>query len=320
VAGAIEAARHEALAAGKDVITGLNDLVLETVTAYWDLVAARDNERVLSDSITSYEADLKQVRDRAEVGLAARNDVLNVQVERDEAELARLQAANNAGVANENLVRLLGLAPGSRVEPTEPLTAATVADEPVEGLVSQALQARPEVVGLRARAAAAEAGVRIARSARLPQASLDAGFDYARPNLRILPLTDTWNDSWRVGVSVSLQAFDGGRTSAAVAQARAQADAVRRQLGDLERRVRLDVSASALDLASRRAALAVAERNLEAARENVRVSQDRYREGLIPASELLDAESRLLQSGLSRTRSATRLQQARANLDRAVGR
>jgi outer membrane protein TolC len=193
-------------------------------------------------------------------------------------------------------------------------------DEPVEDMVAKALEGRPEIAGLRARAAAAEAAVRVARSARLPQASLDAGFDYARPNLRILPLTDTWNDSWRVGVNVALRAFDGGRTSAAVAQARAQADAALRELDDFERRVRLDVTASALDIASRRAALEVAERSLEAARENARVSQDRYREGLIPASELLDAQQRLLQSGLSLTRSSTQLQQARANLDRAVGR
>jgi outer membrane protein len=320
VAGQIEAARHEALAAGKDVEAGLSDLVLETVTAYWDLVSARENERVLAESIASYEADLKQVRDRFDVGMAARNDVLNVQVERDQAELSRLQAANNAGVANENLVRLLGLPPGSRVEPTDSAAEAAPLDESLEGLVSQALAARPEIAGLRARASAAEAAVRIAGSARRPQASLDAGFDYARPNVRILPLTDTWKDSWRVGVSVSFQAFDGGRTSAAVAQAQGQADAAHRQLEDVERRVRLQVTAGTLDLSSHRAALAVAERNLEAARENVRVSQDRYREGLIPASELLDAESRLLQSSLSRTRSATSLRQARANLDRAVGR
>jgi outer membrane protein TolC len=320
VGGEIEAARHEALAAGKDVDAGLSDVVLETVTAYWDLVSARENERVLAESIAAYQADLKQVADRADVGMAARNDVLNVQVERDEAELSRLQAANNAAVANENLVRLLDLAPGSRVEPTEPMASAATPPEPVEDLVARALENRPEIAGLRARAAAAEAAVRVVRSATLPQASLDAGFDYARPNLRILPLTDTWNDSWRVGVNVSLRAFDGGRTSAAVAQARAQADAALRQLDDFERRVRLDVSARTLDLASRRAALEVAERNHEAARENVRVSQDRYREGLIPASDLLDAQQRLLQSGLSRTRSSTQLRQAWANLDRAVGR
>ena len=131
---------------------------------------------------------------------------------------------------------------------------------------------------------------------------------------------NSWNDTWSVGVNLSILAFDGGRASAATAEARARADAARHQVEELERSVRLDVTSRVLDLSTRRAALEVAERNLEAARENLSVSRDRYREGLIPPSELLDAESRLLQSGLDRTTSATHLQQARANLDRAVGR
>jgi outer membrane protein len=151
VGGEIDAAQHEALASGTDVAAGLGDLVLETVTAYWDLVSARENERVLAESIAAYEADLKQVTDRVEVGMAARNDVLSVQVERDEAELSRLRAANNAGVANENLVRLLGLAPGSRVEPTEPMTATLASDEPVDALVAKAMEGRPEIAGPRPR-------------------------------------------------------------------------------------------------------------------------------------------------------------------------
>ena len=315
----VEAAGHELRAAGLDVDAGMSELVLETVTAYWSLVTARENERVLAQSIAAFEADLKQVRDRQEVGMAARNDVLNVQVERDRAELARLQAANDAQVSAADLVRLLGLPAGTALEPTEAL-AAPAPQEEVEGLVAQALEKRPEVAGLRSRAAAAEADIKAARSAALPQASLHAGYDYARPNTRVLPLTDSWDGTWSVGVSVSLRAFDGGRTGAATAVARARSEAARRRLEDLERRVRLDVTARVLELSTRHAALEVAERNLEAALDNVRVSQDRFREGLIPLAELLDAESRLLRSGLDRTTSATLLQQARANLDRAVGR
>ena len=320
VSGQVAAAGHDRDAAARDVDAGLSDVVLETVTAYWSLVSARAAERVLAESIASFEADLKQVRDRFDVGMAARNDVLNVQVERDRAELSRLEAANGAAIANLNLVRLLGLAPGISIEPGEAVTAPALPSEDVEGLVARAIEGRPEIAGLRSRAAAAEASIRIARSANRPQASLTAGYDYARPNTRILPLTSSWNDTWSVGVNLSILAFDGGRASAAAAEARARADAARNQLEELERSVRLDVASRVLDLSTRRAALEVAERNLEAARENLSVSRDRYREGLIPPSELLDAESRLLQSGLDRTTSATHLQQARANLDRAVGR
>jgi outer membrane protein TolC len=320
VPGQIAAADRARSAAGSDVEAGTNDLVHETVTAYWSLVTAREAERVLAESIASYEAALKQVRDRFAAGVAARNDVLSVQVDRDRAELQRLAARNDADVANANLLRILGLEPGVTVEPAEPLAAPAPQDEGLEVLVAKALGGRPELAGLRARALAAEAEIKVARSATRPQATLGAGYDYARPNSNVLPLAAEWNGTWSVGVSLSLLAFDGGRTAAAAAEARARAVAARQQLQDRERRVRLEVTAQASRLRTRRAALGVAESNLEAARENARVSTSRYREGLIPVADMLDAETRLLRAGLDRATAATDVQQARADLDRAVGR
>jgi outer membrane protein len=320
VKGEIDAARHQLAAAEKDVDTGVSDLALETATAYWRLVAAREAARVLAESIESYDANLKQVRDRADVGMAARGDVLSVQVDRDRAELARLSAENAAALANEDLVRLLALPAGARVEPTEPLLAAAVEVEPTAALVARALDGRPEIASLRARVAAGQGRETIARAAKRPQASLGAGYDYARPNMRVVPPADRFDDSWSVGVNVAWRVFDGGRSSAAVARARAETDAARQRLADVERRVRLDVTGSALDLRTRRAGLEVADRTLESARENLKVAEDRYREGLVPASELLDAQARLLRAGLDRTEAATDVRQARATLDRAVGR
>ncbi len=146
----------------------MNDLLLETRAAYWGLVTARESERVLREALDSYDAHLKDARNRFDVGIAASNEVLSVQVERDRAELARLQAENGAGVANENLVRLTGLPPGARIEPAEPLSVPptmTAGIEETETLVAAALEARPEVKALEARAEAARVAVEIQRSA-----------------------------------------------------------------------------------------------------------------------------------------------------------
>jgi outer membrane protein TolC len=319
VSGTIAAAEHQLAAADKDVTAGVSDLVLETTNAYWSLVATRAAARVLAESIESYEADLRQVRDRAEVGLAARGDVLAVEVERDRAELSRLSAENAAAVANEDLVRLTALPPGTRIEPVDSAPDAA-AVEPVEALVAQALEARPEIAALRARVAAGEGRARAAGADKRPQASVNAGLDYSRPNYRTFPLEDRFDDSWSVGVNLSFRVFDGGRTSARVARVNAETDATRHRLADLERHVRLDVASRALDLRTQVESLAVAERALASAQENRNVAQDRYREGLVPASELLDAQTRVLRAGLDRTEAAARVRQARASLDRAVGR
>ncbi len=158
------------------------------------------------------------------------------------------------------------------------------------------------------------------RAALRPQANLSGGYDYANPNPRILPLEARWKSSWSIGANLSLSLFDGGRTAAAAAQIEAQADALGHRLEDLERHIRLEVTQRQLELSTARQAVAVADRGLDSARENVRVARDRYHEGVIPSSELLDAEVALLRAGLDRANALAQVRLALANLDRALGR
>jgi outer membrane protein TolC len=320
VGASIRSAEQQRLASTSDLTAGQADLVEETTRAYWSLVRAGEVERVLREAIASYEAHLRDVTNLMQAGMAARNDLLSVQVARDRAELDRLEAANFAETANADLLRLLGEPLGARIQPTEPLEAPPSAPEEVTALVATALSNRPEIAALRARVEAARAAVGVARAAKLPQASALGGLEYSNPNQRVLPLEATWQSTWSVGVAVSLLAFDGGRTSAAAAEAQARADALRSQLADLERQVRLEVTARLLDVETARAGLVVATRNVEAARDSVQVGRDRYREGLTRSSELLDAETDLLRAELDRTVAVTRIRIAGAALDRAVAR
>lgn len=320
IEGGIAAAGRQLQAAGLDVTGAQSDLLLETRNAYWSLVTARESARVLAEAVESYEAHLTDARNRFDLGVAARNEVLSVQVERDRAELSRLAAENAAEVTNANLVRLTGLPPGTRIEPVEPLDAPAASDKEVEALVAAAEEARPELAALQQRIEAARATVGIRRSGNRPQAGLSLGYDYARPNPRILPPRDEFEGTWSAGISVSLTAFDGGRTAAAVAQAEAQVAALESQLEEARRGLRLEVTTRLLELRNARATLAVASGTIVAARENLRVARDRYREGVIPSSELLDAETALLRAGLDQTEAVTRVQVALARLERAAGR
>jgi outer membrane protein TolC len=320
VEGGIEAARHSREAAGSDLEGGIKDLVLEATTAFWQLVTARERAHVLAESVAAFEAHAKDAQARLDLGMAARNEVLAVQVERDRAELRRLAAANDAAVAGENLVRLVGLPPGTRVEPDEHPEAPGSPPGGVESLVAEALAARPEAASLRSRIASLDASARVARAPSRPQAAISAGYDYAWPNATIVPPPKEWKGTWNAGVTVAFNVFDGSRSSAAAAQATAQAEALRHRLEDLERHIRLEVTARALDLGTARAALDVASRNVEAAAENVRVAQARYHEGVIPSSELLDAETSRLLAGLDQASAVSEMHLAEATLERALGR
>ena len=320
IGGQIEAAEQGRSAAGEDLRAGRADLVFETKNAYWSLVTARESQRVFQETIRAYDAHLADARNRERFGMAARNEVLAVQVERDRVELEGLRAEAAADLAEANLHRLLNLPPLARVDPAEPLEAAALPRPDVEVLVAEAQAGRAERKALAARAAAAEAVTGAERGARLPQVALTGGYTYANPNRDIVPPTADWEDTWDVGVGLSWNVFDGGRRSASEARARSQADAAREQLRELDRWIRLEVTQRALELRTAEARLGVAERSVGSADESRRVASDRYREGVIPSSELLDAEVAHERAALARTEALAALRLTAAGLDRAVGR
>lgn len=314
-----DAARSDVAAAGHDSEAVRSDLEWETAAAYWGLVTATESERVLGEALAAYDAHLVDARNRLTFGLAARNEVLAVDVDRNRADFLRLEAANLKAGAEANLARLLGLAPGTRVEAVERLEAEAVVPE-LEPLVAEALATRADRAALAARVESAAARARAESAARLPQVALGGGFDYANPNRRILPPADAWKTSWDLGVAVSWSVFDSGRSAAAEARAEARGNALRAQLADLDRRVRLDVTRARLDLDSALARLRVASQGLAAAQENLRVASDRHREGVSPSSDRLDAESYLLRAQLDRTHALAAVRIAQAAIQRATGR
>jgi outer membrane protein TolC len=320
LSGQIAAADHGRTAAGEDLRAGRADLVLETKQAYWSLVTARETERVLKQALRAYDAHLQDARNRERFGMAARNEVLAVEVERFRSELERLRAEAEADAADANLQRLLALDAATHVEPSEPLQAAAAPRPELESLVAEAQAARPERRAIAARVAAADAAAGAERGARLPQLALSGGYTYSNPNRDIVPPTADWKDTWDIGVGLSWSVFDGGKRSASEARARAQADAVREQLRELDRAIRLEITERVLELRTAQARLAVAERSVVSAAESRRVAAERYREGVIPSSELLDAELAQERAELARTQAHAVLRLAAAGLDRAVGR
>jgi outer membrane protein TolC len=318
--GLVDAARGELDSTEGQLEAARRDLVLETRQAYWALVTASERVRVLTDNLVAFEAHLTDARNRERFGLAARNEVLAVEVERDRAELARLRAETSERLARANLGRLLGIPSPEPIELAETLGPDPSPEEDSEALIARALENRSELKSLQARAAAAEALARVERSAVLPRVSLGGGYVVAHPNPRFLPPLPEWNDNWELGVSLGWNVFDGGRASAGEAQALARADAARAELADAEERIRLEVLQALFDFENARAEVDLSARALRAAEESRRVAAERYRAGVILSSELLDAEVALLRSGLDRTDALASSRLAAAALDRAVGR
>jgi outer membrane protein TolC len=314
------AARSEAAAADKDVSTFVADVRLDATRAFWALVTADESVRVVADALALIEAHLRDVKNMREAGLLAPNDVLSVEAQVSRQRVQLITARNMRAVAEADLARVTGLGPGVAITADAVLEGPAATLPRFDQLLADALAGRTERQAMQARAAAiGERGQAIAAGLR-PTVSVAAGFDYAKPNPRIFPRADEWNESWDVGFSVAWPLWDGGRVKAGVAETAANRRALEQRLAEFDTVLGFEVRQRQLDLEAARESIRAATDEVAAAAEARRVVAERFKAGLVTNTEVLDAQQALLIAEFDRTRALANARLAEARLDRALGR
>jgi len=320
----IASATLDRKAADADMRTAEADVALDVARAYWSLVTARETARVVEQGLVRITAYVGDVKSRMDAGFLPPNDLLSAQSQRARQSVALIQAKNAAAVAQADLCRLVGLDLDATIVTSSPLLApqpsvAALTAMPMTALAEQARGARSERDALTSRAAAVRETGAAAAAALKPQVGVAAGFEESRPNARIVPRVNEWRASWEAGVAVTWQLFDGGKSKADRAAAAAQAVALERRRDDFDAILGVELRQRRLDVESGRAALEASAEAVAASTEARRVVEERFKAGVATSTDVLDAQTSLLEAELERTRLAATLRLSEARLLRAVG-
>jgi outer membrane protein TolC len=314
------AARAEAAASTDDLAAARADLRLEITRAYWALVTATQSLFVVGASVTRVGAHLRDVRNQLDAGLIPPSDVLSVEAQESRQRMLSIQARATRDVAEAELGRLIGAAPGTPIQPVSSLDAPAELPAQVTALIDAARQRRAERAGLLKRMDAAAERQRAAAAGRKPTIAVGGGVDYARPNPRIFPREAAWRESWDAGINVNWPLFDGGHSRAEAAEAGAMKRAVDARLADFDATLAVEVRQRLSELESSRAAIDAATDAVRAATEASRVIGDRFNAGVATSTDRLDAHVAQLQAELDRTQAIANARLAEARLARALGR
>jgi outer membrane protein len=313
------AARAEASAAASDVGATRAELRLEVARAFWALVTARSSIGVLERAVERAQSHVSDVRQRLTAGVIPPNEVASAEAQESRERMLLIESRNQQGIAAADLARLIGEPIDATIEPAATLESAGSPSAALDALVAEAHSGRDDRRALERRIEAAEERIDAAEAGARPTVSVGGGLDYARPNPKIFPRADRWDDSWDLGVNLSWSLWDGGRTKAEVAQALAGADAVRQRLSELDSTIALEIRQRLLEIESGRAAIAAADDSVRSAEEARRVVAERFAAGVVTHTEVLDAQLALLQAELDRTRALANLRLSEARLERATG-
>jgi outer membrane protein len=314
-----EAAARNVDASSADYAKDRSDLIFNVRTAYWALFRARELKKLADDNVAQITAHLNDVKNLEDQGLATINDMLAAEVQLSNGQLAQVDANNNAQIALVALDNTLGIPLSTDITIASPVAESPRQFASLDTLVHQGLEARPEIRGMDARVKAGEAGVTVAKAGWWPQISLTGNYYYANPNQRFQPAQILWKDTWDVGVNVSLDIWNWGTTMHQTDQAQAQLAQTREAFGQMQDGVTLDITQAYLTLKQARERVAVAKQAVARAEENHRVTTQRYKEGLVLNSEMIDALYSMTAAKTTYTQSLVDFELAQARLAKAVG-
>jgi outer membrane protein len=330
----IKAAELLRLAEEKRLSRTRDELIFNVSSTFYGMLS---QEKVIDSVRFSLEAMQEQRRKMAqmvEVAKAAKVDLLRTEVRVADLEQSLERETNVLEIQKRLLATLLGLDEKVTLKIEGKLAFEKKAFSSKQ-LVPLALKRRPDFAAAKERLASQARKVDVARAGHAPNVNLVGSYGYRGSGVegvfddRALPVPGKqpngqnrgpwYDDDGLVGVTLTLPLFEGGRITAKVREELSALAAAQERLRKLNLQVCQDVETAILDVDSSSERVKATEKALEQARESLRIESLKYSLGAGTITDVLDAQSALLQTETTYYRTLSDFRTAIARLKLAVG-
>lgn len=273
------------------------DIVFQTMSLYYDIVYTEQLLNVKEDDLKWNEKNLETIRERNRLGAATLADVYQQEVAKGNAELELIRTENNLQTAKKDLLYYLGIDVLQEYTFSDTLTAAE--DEILNSnlldtyqdlaeLVDKALNERYDYRSALLNLESSKEGVTIAESGHWPSLTANGNYSSYTDNLSNLNQSRTLG----FGLSLNFPLFSGWSVNNRVQLAEVQSKISEIELNDLERDIKRQIKTNFLNLQAAKKGLTVSENNIAAARENLKIEEEKYALGSGKLLDVLIANSR----------------------------
>lgn len=312
---------------------------------YWDLVNAYEDVKVKERSLALANKTLSDNRKQVEIGTLAPIEIVRAESEvatrNQELIVAQTNLQLQQLLMKNAITRNLGEAriAAAPVIPTDTMVVPEQEPvQPIEDLVREAKQGRPELVQARIDLTNREISIKSARNALLPTVDFVAWYGTSalagvqNPNNALIPpgtipttgfysafhsLIDADNPDYAIGLNITIPIRNRG----------AQADQVRSELEyrqaqlrlqQLENQVAIEVRNAQFSVQQNRARVEAARKGVQLAQESLDAEQKKYALGASTNFQVLQAQRDLAQAESNLVAANAAYEKTRVELDRVT--
>jgi outer membrane protein len=285
-------------------------IALAVKQSYYNLLLSSRLVVVNAQALDRADLNLRSAKGFFEVGTRPRFDVTRAEVDVANARVSLIRAQNLVSLSRIALNTGMGIAINA---PTR--VVDILAYEPFmvdrDSLVAEALRRRAEYRQAKYQVDAAEATLRQNFRNFFPDIVASGTYGGTRSEFA---------EIFSYGVQLNWSIFDGGNKVARYKEAKALLDATKANVRDTELTIWQQVEQAYVNLISAEEQIGAAQKAVESAQENFRLSQGRFDAGVGTIIELTDAQLALTQAQSTQAQALTDYRLAIAQLERNLGR
>lgn len=292
------------------------ETIFNTKRAFYGYLLAKEFVQVAEEAVEVAEKHYQKVKALYEVGLASKFDLLRSEVQLANLKPQLIRARNNLKIAELSLKTVLGLDLKTPIRIKGELKYQPFAINEEE-CFRLALQHRPELRQLNFQKQRTAEMVKLARASGLPTVAVAGNFNYWADRFNFKK--NTWSNYYSVNLVVTIPLFNGLATSARVAQSKAMLRELEKTREGLINMIKFEVSQALLRLKEAEESLLSQEKNVEQARESLRIAELNYEEGLATTLDVSSAQAALSQAKTNYSQALYDYVMAQAALEKAMG-
>ena len=304
--------------ASLQTLTDQSEIKLGLLNQYIGLFSLFKQREVLSRNIEESERRLQDIRRMKKEGLITNNDVLRSEMQLTNDRLSLQETDNSLILVSQQLDILIGLDENLLLKPDTTLLDQTVSLETYEDYVAQAYSNDPAIRLLRKQTELAQNDIRLTKASSLPSLSLYASNTLARPVSRTL--ADMYNNNWNIGLSLSYPLSSLYKNNHKIKESKWMVSLHKNEEEQKKQKIRMEVRTAFLRHKEALQEVEALKLSVRQAQENYRIMQNRYLNQLAILTDLLDANSVLLNAELQLTNTRTHVIYTYYQLQKACGR
>ncbi len=311
---ALDRAKYLNFAADEQLNRTDQELVFQTVEAYYGVLLAQKQVQVAEGGVKTVEAIEHDSRARVESGLAVDSDLLSAQVQASTRQQELIERRNQLALAQTRLALAMGAAADSQYQPKEALEDRPLPSADVNQLEKTALEKRPDLKRSEWERSAQDKSVAMAKAAFGPRLNAFGSWEEDSHSVGW-----TGANNWVAGAEVQFDLFAGGSKRAALQREKAMQERATAGYAGFQDEVRLEVRGAYYQFDAAQQQVKVARGSIAQADESLRINQNRYEGGLSTVTDILRVEEAAHRAKADYWQAVYRMNASYAGIELATG-